>query len=80
MTSKTQLITPTPYVQHWASRPTLSINEAADALNCSRSHIYNEVGSGRLLARRTRARTIILTCDFETYLHSLATLPARVLS
>jgi excisionase family DNA binding protein len=77
MPSKTQSTTATPYVQHWASRPTLSINDAAAALNCSRSHIYNEVRSGRLVARRTRGRTIVLTSDFDNYLNSLATLPSQ---
>ena len=78
MSSKTQLATPTPYVQHWASRPTLSINEAAAAMNCSRSHVYNEVRSGKLVARASRGRTIVLTSDFENYLNNLPTLPSQV--
>jgi excisionase family DNA binding protein len=78
MTSKTQIDSPTLYVQHWSPRPTLSINETAAALGCSRSHIYNEVRSGRLVARQTRGRTIVLTSDFDNYLKSLPTLPSQV--
>ncbi len=78
MPSKTQSTTAVPYVQHWASRPTLSMNDAAAALGCSRSHIYNEVRSGKLVARASRGRTIVLTSDFENYLSNLPTLPSQV--
>jgi excisionase family DNA binding protein len=66
-----------PYVQHWAQRPTLTINEAAAAMNCSRSHVYNEIRSKKLVARASRGRTIVLTSDFENYLNNLPTLTAR---
>lgn len=78
MYSKTQSTTTIPYVQHWASRPTLSINETAAALGCSRSHVYNEIRGRKLIARQSRGRTLILTPDFERYLNSLPTLPSQV--
>ena len=65
------------YVQHWAQRPTLTINETAAAMNCSRGHVYNEIGSGKLVARASRGRTIVLTSDLENYLNNLPTLPTR---
>lgn len=54
-------------------RAALNINEAASALGCSRTHIYNEIRSGHLLARRSRGRTIILPDDLSAYLQSLPT-------
>lgn len=77
MPKKPQINMPTPYVQHWSPRPTLTINEAAAALGCSRSHIYNEIRSGKLTARASRGRTVILASDFNFYLDNLPTLPAR---
>ena len=78
MPLRTQPTIAIPYVQHWASRPTLSINEAAAAMNCSRSHVYNEIRSGKLVARASRGRTIVLTSDLENYLNNLPTLPSQV--
>ena len=78
MSSVTLSATIPPYVQHWSSRPTLNINEAAAALGCSRSHVYNEVRSEKLVARASRGRTIVLTSDFTTYLNNLPKLPTGV--
>ena len=78
MPLRTQPTIAIPYVQHWAQRLTLTIDEAAAAMTCSRSHVYNEIRSGKLVARASRGRTIVLTSDFENYLNNLPTLPSQV--
>ena len=44
----------------------------------SRSHIYEEIRSGRLIARKQAARTIVLATDLDTYLQALPAMEVKV--
>ncbi|MBK1669955.1 hypothetical protein CKO28_18125 [Rhodovibrio sodomensis] len=54
-----------------AQKLALSIPEAAKAASSSRSTIFNEIGSGRLRARKLGRRTVILVDDLERWLEGL---------
>lgn len=48
----------------------LRIEEAAELIGCKRSHTYFLIKSGRLKARKSGSRTLILRADLEAYLAS----------
>lgn len=60
-----------------AGRGGMSIEEAAEYIGVCRSSIYNEIGAGRLSARKRGKRTIILFEDARAYLLSLPKLDRR---
>jgi len=49
----------------------LSIEEAGKLAGCGRSTIYKAISGGLLVARKNRARTMILRLDLERWLHEL---------
>lgn len=53
------------------SKLTYSIPEAATKVGACRSTMYQEIAVGRLVARKLRGRTIILSADLEAYLAAL---------
>ncbi len=50
-----------------------SVDEFAEVTSLKRSFIYEEIRSGRLIARKAGARTLITHFDGEAYLASLPT-------
>ena len=52
-------------------RVAYSIDEVCKDVNVGRSKIYEEIKSGRLLARKIGRRTLILADDLQTWLESL---------
>ena len=48
-----------------------SIPEAAAVADVGRSTIYEEINSGRLIARKARGRTVILREDLKEWLAAL---------
>jgi excisionase family DNA binding protein len=58
----------------YAARPAaagMSVEEAARFLGLGRSLIFNEIKSGRLIARKAGRRTIVARDDALAYLRSL---------
>jgi excisionase family DNA binding protein len=53
----------------------LTVEEAADAAPVGRTKLYEAMGDGRLKARNSGRRTVILVDDFRQFLNSL---PPRI--
>jgi excisionase family DNA binding protein len=54
----------------------ISIDDAARLANMCRTVCYQEIRSGRLVARKIGRRTVILRADFDRWLGALPTWPA----
>jgi len=52
----------------------MSVEEAARYIGVCRSTVYEEIGTGKLKARKCGARTLLLFEDVQSYLRSLPTL------
>lgn len=48
-----------------------SVMEAAERMNMSRAHLYNEWSRGRISFRKSGNRTVILAEEIERYLNAL---------
>ncbi len=58
------------------TKSAFSVREAAEEIGICKTKIYQETGDGRIRARKSGRRTIILANEIERYLNSLP--PARV--
>jgi excisionase family DNA binding protein len=58
--------------EHTGGTPRIAFepNEAAHCLGISRSRLYQEIGSGRLQARKSGRATIITVGDLLAWLHA----------
>lgn len=61
-----------------AGRGGMSIEEAAEFIGIGRTSIYEEIGTGRLTARKLGKRTIILFEDAQNYLRGLPVIDKRI--
>lgn len=52
----------------------LKISQVCKASGVGRTKIYEEIGEGRLKARKAGRATIVLSTDFEDWLKSLPTI------
>jgi excisionase family DNA binding protein len=52
-------------------RRALSVHEAAKSAGVGRTKVFEEIRSGRLVARKVGRRTIVMAEDLETWLKSL---------
>jgi hypothetical protein len=55
-----------------------SIPEAVAASGIGRSSLYDDIGAGRLIARKRGGRTIILVADLAAYLTGLPPMPCLI--
>ncbi len=58
------------------SRLAYDVNEAARVSGLGRSTVYEEIGAGRLVARKVGKRTLILAADLNEWLNSLPKMEA----
>ena len=56
----------------------LTVDEAVKRGPAGKGKLYQEIGAGRLIARKIGRRTIILRTDYERWLNSLPLLPGAV--
>lgn len=56
----------------------VSVEEAASRAGVGRGFLYQEIGSGRLRARKAGRRTLILLDDLAAWLTSLPAFGSRV--
>ena len=56
------------------ARDVLTVAETAKAAGVCRQSIYNEINTGRLIARKMGSRTIILRGDYLAWLAALPTM------
>ena len=63
--------------RHSIPRRAYTVDEIATACGSCRSHIYGEIGKGRLVARKIGASTRIVDEDFDDYLRRLPTFSRR---
>jgi excisionase family DNA binding protein len=54
-----------------------TVNELLELIGISRSTLYNEIGAGRLKARKLNNRTIFLAEEVHRYLQSLPHLAGK---
>ena len=59
------------------TRDAESVDECAASLGVSRVHLYNEIRYGKLKARKSGRRTIIIAEDKQAYLRSLPSFAPR---
>jgi excisionase family DNA binding protein len=59
------------------TKSAFSVREAAEEIGICKTKIYQEMGDGRIRARKSGRRTIILANEIERYLNSLPPVPMQ---
>lgn len=55
----------------------LTVDEAADATGIGRTRLYEEIASGRLIARKVGRRTVITVEDLKAWLNDRQRFPRK---